>query len=200
MGDMISELYNSFILGLPEGFRVFPLLIILTLGISAYSIIVWGFYKMLAKKDIIDLDISQYNNSKHSDVNKIGAIFSYILEFIIIYPLLITAWFFVFSVLLLVLIRGYQVQTILIISASVIAATRICAYYKEDLSMDLAKMVPFTLLCLAIMTPGFFDIGAILSRVQQIPNLLLPILYYIIFIFLVEVVFRIISLLDSFRE
>ncbi len=200
MEEELRFFYEMIVSFMPQNFKIFPLLILLTIGIAAYGIIIWVFYMVLSKKDILTLNLSQYNNTEHEVINKIGDILLYVLEFIIIYPILIAIYFFIFSTLLLILARDYPIQTVLVISASVIAATRICAYYKEDLSKDLAKMFPLTLLCIAILTPGFLNLDSIFTRIGQIPSLITPIFYYILFIFIVETLLRLISLFDLFHD
>ena len=65
------------------------------------------------------------------------------------------------------------------------------AYYNEDLSKDLAKLVPFTLLGVSIINPHFFDVGRIISQVSEIPQFATQIVSYLLFIVALEIVLRI---------
>ena len=166
-------------------------LTLFTAVIVIYLIFVFYFYRFLAKKNIIELNLNQYNQYSNPALIKFFAAIFYIIEYIIILPVLTFFWFAILSILILLLSKGIEVRTILLISSALVAAVRITSYLSEDLSRDLAKMLPFTLLAIAITTAGFFDINALLSRVGEIPSLFSDIPYYLIFIVAVELIMRI---------
>jgi len=91
--------------------------------------------------------------------------------------------------------------TILLISATVIAAIRMTSYYRKELSQDVAKLFPFTLLAVAVLEPGFFKenfLERVASRIIEIPDFLGLILTYLVFIVLLEAVLRFFYFLISF--
>ena len=183
--------YDSIVYSLPPNLQIIPKLVIFALVIAVYGIFVWLFYRFLAKRDILVANFRKYNVFEHAGLMKFFAAILYIFQFAIIIPVVITVWFGIFSILLLVLVKEQTVATKLLISAGVIGAIRIAAYFNEDLSRDLAKMFPFTLLSVAILTPGFFDISATISRVSEIWPLITSVFYYAIFIAIIEFVLRI---------
>jgi hypothetical protein len=79
---------------------------------------------------------------------------------------------------------------ILLVSAAIIASTRITSYVSEDLSKDLAKILPFTVLATFILGENFFDISNLIAKVAEIPTLFNNVLIFIVFIFIVEFVLR----------
>ena len=151
-----------------------------------YAVFVYYFYKFLAKKNIIDINFERYNST---GTKFLAAIF-YIIEYLIILPIVTFFWFAVLAALILVLAEGIDVSTILIISASLVASVRVTAYISEKLSQDLAKMLPFTLLAIAITKPGFFEVTSLLSRFGEIPSLFANIPYYLLFIVVLELFMR----------
>lgn len=159
--------------------------------IVVYSIFAFYFYKFLAKKNLIEFDLGQYNKYSNPVIVKIFAIIFYVIEYIILLPILTFFWFAVLAVLILLLSKGTDTNTILLISAALVASVRVTAYVSENLSRDLAKMLPFTLLAIAITTAGFFDINALLTQISKIPSLFSNILYYLLFIVAIEFVMRI---------
>jgi len=167
-----------------------PILLTLILAIVIYSIFIWYFYRFIARRDILKLDLNKYNQFKFGFILKFFAIIFYILEYIILIPLLVIFWFTVFSILLLMLAKEQPVSNILLIAISVVGAIRFTAYFNEDLSKDLAKMIPFTLLGIAIITPGFFDFSLTLQKFTEIPSLLKSLLIYSIFIIILETILR----------
>ena len=197
LGD-VAVSYESFLQSLPENVKPIVALVGVIIIIIIYSIFIWKFYQFIAKKDIIKLNLNQYNRFRHNVLIKISASLLYFLEYIIILPFLVFFWFVIFSLFLLVLIEASsETANILLISAAVISAIRVTAYYSEDLSKDLAKVIPFTLLAIALITPNFFDISRFISRFGEIPSFINSVLFYLVFIIVLEVVLRILDFVFS---
>ena len=166
-------------------------LLFFTTIIVIYSVFIFYFYRFLAKKNLVEFNLSKYNQYNNTTVAKIFAVVFYVIEYLIWLPILTIFWFAFFSILILVLSKNLSIDIILLISASLIASVRATSYINEDLSRDLAKMLPFTLLAIAITTAGFFNIDNLITQISIIPSLLSNIPYYIFFIMGVEVVMRI---------
>ena len=79
---------------------------------------------------------------------------------------------------------------ILLISAAIIASTRVTSYISEDLSKDLAKILPFTILAAFILGSSFFNVEGVMTKISQIPSLFDNIITFVVFIFIIEFVFR----------
>lgn len=184
---MIENFINLF----TGGESLILTLVFFTAVIVFYSIFVFYFYRFLARKDIIQLNLNQYNQYNNKVLVEIFAIIFYVVEYIIILPVLTFFWFAFLAILILVLSKGLDTATVLLISAALVASVRITAYVSEDLSKDLAKMLPFTLLAIAITSLGFFSVHSLLSRFSEIPALLTNIPYYLIFIIAVELIMRV---------
>jgi hypothetical protein len=204
VGDIALEFleaYNSFLGSLPTPVQSFINLFLLVLVVIVYSVIVWKFYKVMAEKNIFGLNLSQYNKSEHPFFTKMMAALFYLLEYIIIIPFMIFLWFGIFTLLLILLTaEGIPVSTILLVSAVVIAAIRMTAYYRRALSEDIAKILPFTFLAVFVLNPTFFTsdfITRIFGRFSEIPSFISEILTYLIFIIILEVVLRFFEFLFS---
>ena len=91
----------------------------------------------------------------------------------------------------MVLSESQDTLQILLISAAIITSTRITSYISEDLSKDLAKILPFTILAAFILGTNFFNSEIILTKVSQIFTLFDNIITFVIFIFMIEFIFRI---------
>ena len=174
------------------------ILIFFTAVLVIYSIFVFYFYRFLAKKNIISLNLSEYNNYENPTLTKFFAVFLYIIEFIVVLPIVTFFWFTVLAILILVLSEDIAVNTILLISAALVASVRATSYVSEHLSTDLAKMMPFTLIAIAITKPGFFEVQTLLERIASIPSLLTNIPYFIMFIIVIEVIMRIADTINAF--
>lgn len=192
VGNVTTELigfYQDFIASLPPFAGDFFKFLILVLLVVIYCIFIWKFYKFIAKKNILGLDLNKYNKSTHPFFAKLFAGALYLVEYIIILPFLIFFWFAVFT-LFLIFLSELEIQTLLIVSATIIAAIRMTAYYKEDLSKDVAKLLPFTLLAVSIITPNFFNVERIFTHFSKLPNFFGNIAYYLIFIIILEIILR----------
>ncbi|MBU4069966.1 MAG: hypothetical protein KJ646_03205 [Nanoarchaeota archaeon] len=190
IGTKLISIYNSFILTLPQWAQHFIALFLLVLLIVVYSIFIWKLYRFVAKKNIFELNLNQYNKSEHPGLAKFLASIFYLLEYIIVLPFLIFFWFAIFTTFLIFLTENLEIQNLLIISATIIAAIRMTSYYNENLSKDLAKLLPFTLLAVSVLSPDFFNIERILSHFSRIPEFLNQIIIYLLFIVILEIVLR----------
>lgn len=197
LGNLLDSFYKYFISILPEGIRNFIGLFLLVVVVVVYSIFIWKLHKFISKKNIFSLDLHQYNKAEHPILSKIFAIGYYVLEYVIILPLLIFFWFAVFAIFLILLTKDLPVQTILILSATIIGAIRMTAYYNENLSREIAKLFPLTLLAVAMTESGFFNFERVISQISQLPSFFNNILIYLIFIAIIEIILRFFSFIIS---
>ena len=193
--EALNNSLNSISSLFPEPYKSYLVLGIFILLISIYSIFVWKFYRFLAKRDLLELNLNQYNNSDHPFLKKFFEVLLFIAEYIIILPVVVFFWFFVISIILLLLAKEHSISNILLISATMVGAVRISAYYNEDLSKDLAKLFPLTVLAVAFLTPNFFDLNDTISKISEIPNLFTNIIFYLISIVILEFILRIFFLI-----
>ncbi len=193
--------YNQLLSIIPERYSPLFNLLIFSILISVYGIFTWFFYKNLSKKDLIRLDLAQYNKTEHPGLNKFYAIILYILEYIVILPVLIFFWFAFMTLIIIAISEGLETQHIMTITAAIVAAIRIISYYHEEMSRDLAKLFPLTMLVIFLVTPNFFSLDRIFSFITEIPRFISNIIYFFLFIIAVELILRMIDLIaDVFRE
>ncbi|MCK5609349.1 hypothetical protein KAR91_46175 [Candidatus Pacearchaeota archaeon] len=186
----LIELYQSFIAtSHPYVASLFNLLFLVLL-VVIYSVFVWKFYRFIATKNLIELDLSRYNKLEHPTAAKALAFIFYFVEYLLILPFLIFFWFAAFTFFLIILTDNLDVKTLLVISATVIAAIRMTAYYREDLSKDVAKMLPFTLLSVSLLNPGFFDVERIIGHITRLPEFFGEITLYLVLIIGIEMILR----------
>ncbi len=189
-GGEILSVYNSLISALPPFAGKFISLFLLALFVVLYAVFIWKFYRFIAKKNILELNLNQYNKYEHPFLDNLFTGIFYFLEYMVILPFLIFFWFSVFTLFLIFLTEDLDISVVLIISATIIAAIRMTAYYNEDLSKDLAKLLPFTLLAIAITTSGFFNMERIIGHFSQLPTFFGDIIIYLGFIVILEVILR----------
>ncbi|MCF7910713.1 hypothetical protein K9L16_03510 [Candidatus Pacearchaeota archaeon] len=188
----LLALYNAMVSELPLWVQSFLNFFILVVIIVLYSVLVWKFYRFISKKNPLGLNLNKYNTVEHSFFSKLLAALLYFVEYVLILPFLVFVIFVVFTFFLILLSQTETVSHILIISAVVIATIRMTSYYKEDVSQEVAKMLPYTLLAVSILNPTSFlqshYIEKTITHFSQIPSLITDIKLYLFFIILLEVI------------
>ncbi len=197
ISSIVVGLYQSFLEILPEWMQIFVNLFLLVLVVVIYAIFIWKFYRFISKKNILELNLNQYNKFERPGTIKLMAGLFYFLEYIVILPFLIFFWFGVFTLFLIFLTEGLDVQTLLVLSAVIIGAVRMTAYYKEDVSKEVAKLLPYTLLAVSMTKVNFIHFGTILGNLSQIPSFYNNIIYYLAFIIVLEIVLRAFDIIIS---
>src|SRR3989338_8445117 len=85
----IVETYKSLLSVAPPAFQSFITLFLIVLLMVIYSVFIWKLDKFIGTKNIFGLNLNQYNKSSHPFFVKLVASLFYLLEYIIILPILI---------------------------------------------------------------------------------------------------------------
>ncbi|HRZ85422.1 MAG TPA: hypothetical protein P5277_01450 [Candidatus Paceibacterota bacterium] len=181
--NLILNIQNS-VSQLPSNYQLILALFSYTILTFFYAIFVWKVSKLLAKIDILDINLSQYGSH-----NTFKGFLTFI-EYIVLMPIFVFIWFTILSLFLMVMSKNQSSSQILLISTGIVAAIRLCTYYSQELGEELAKLLPFTLLGIFLFDPSFFSITIIVSRFKEIPELITLIPIYLIFIFILEILIR----------
>lgn len=193
----LVSVYTTFMVSLPSWVQQILNLFLWILLIFVYSIIIWKFYRFIAKKNIISLNLGKYNRSEHPIFSKILGGGLYLVEYILILPILVFLWFAVFSILLILLAENLDIPKITLISAVIVGAIRLVSYtprYGQELAKEVSKLLPFTLLGIAITRPDFvFDFTRVIQNLSQIVPFFGQITLYILFIIFLEMALRILD-------
>jgi len=190
--ENVLGFFQGLINSIPEGHRLIFSLFLYTILIVVYSVFIWKFYRFMAERDIIKLNLKQYSNTERPGLGKFYEVLLSTFEYLIILPFLVLFWFSVFSIFFLLLSENQSAEQILLITTAIIASTRVTAYISQNLSKDIAKIFPFTVLVLFLLDPNFFKISSFFDKIIQIPTLFDKVLVFVIFIFIVEFTLRII--------
>lgn len=185
--------YDAIMSQTPEWFQsVFPIisLVFLVLVVFVYALLIWVFYRFMARKNVVGLNLVERNNLEHSILFKAFGFFLYFLENVIISPLLVFLGFVVFTIFLIFLNEALTISQILLISCLVIAVIRIAAYYNNEFSKELAKLLPLTLLGLSLYNPQGINFNRVLESFIGISEYIGEIFIYLGFIIVLEVFLR----------
>jgi len=161
------------------------------LGIVVYAFFVFKFYRFLAKRQIIKMDWHQRLKGFGGFLETIFKIVFWFVENVVIMPLLVFFWFSVLAILILMVTKTHTPDTVLLIAMAIVAAVRVTAYYTEELSRDLAKMIPFALLGIFIVDMTAVSVSS-LSVAKELVQFLDKAVYYLVFVVIVEFVMSVV--------
>lgn len=155
-----------------------------SLGMVVYAVMVYKFYKNLARRDIFRVDIERPRQGSF-----LGAIWDgllFLVRSLVLFPVVTFIWFLLLSGILLFLSKSHTVAQILLMSMTIIAAARVTAYYNEELSVDVAKLIPFTLLGVFIVDSTYFSMESAIRKFYSVPSYTHLVLQYMIYIVILE--------------
>ena len=184
---IIQDLFQVF--GQQTIENIIPL-IYYTFGIAVYGIIIFHFYRILAKRDIFGINLAQYAPTKSGFIGRVFSVILYGIKYLILFPILTFIWFSILSILLLAMSRSQSLETLLLVAMAIVASARVTAYYNEDLSRDLSKMLPFAMLGVFIIERTLISPESIVANISEIPSLLPTILSYALFTVIIEFILR----------
>ncbi len=191
----IADLYNIFLSGMPSGTQKIINLLLVVILVVIYAILIWKFYRWISKREILKLSVWIKSRTSSPGGSKfLGGIF-YLIENLVFLPVIIFLWFLFVTIFLIFLTQGMEVGTVLTLSAIIITAIRMSSYYKEEVARELAKMLPLTLLAVALTQYGTFNFSEIIRNISLIPNYISEIWIYFIFIFVVEFILTLFDLI-----
>lgn len=162
------------------------------IGMAIYGVFIFKFYRFLAKRDVLELETHKYYEDYEGLLKKMLRSLFYVLENLVLIPLLVFFWFAVLASLLILLSKQDDPGIILLTAISIVAAVRITSYYNENLSQDLAKLIPFALLGVFLVDISYFSPSQSWEVAKEIPSLWQSLIYYLIFVTCLEFIMRVI--------
>ena len=180
----------------PNGLNVEDAVVLLqpvavyVIGVAVYSVFVFNFYRFIALRDMFSFDVSRFEGSRYRSVREIIHVFSYVAKYLIVFPMFAFFWFAVLTLMLTFLSESRDISDTLLIALATVSAIRFSAYYNEDLSRDLAKILPFAILALFLIDASFFDFSGSLANLQGVDEYRERIVYYLAFLIGLELVLR----------
>lgn len=176
------DLHEGLGLLLPVGFYV--------LGMAAYAVFVFKFYRFIAARDMFGFDLSKNDGAKNPVLMDLLHLIWYAVKYIVLFPGFAAFWFAVLTMILIVLSKDQGLAHILVISLATVSVIRITAYYNENLSRDLAKILPFAVLGVFLINASFFSLDASLLLLGELSGYWETIAYYMMALVALELLLR----------
>jgi hypothetical protein len=163
-------------------------------GVAVYSIFVWGFYRFISRRELIPIRLLQEKDGKSS----IKSIIKYAIAYVTLFPLIIFVWFFVLGYFIFIVAQDMPMHLSFFISMAIIGVVRIVAYFREDASKEVAKMIPYAMLSIFLTSavvytnPNFIEPVELLEGLTlftETPEAIIP---YVTSVVMFEWAFRVI--------
>ncbi len=177
-------------LELTEAYDLLEPVVIYVLGMALYALFIFKFYRFVSSRDIFAFDVSKFENSKFRAARVFLHIVSYTGKYLFVFPIVAFFWFGAFTVLLSFLAPNREFSEILLVAMAVVGTIRVSAYITEDLSRDLAKILPFAVLGIFIINVSFFKSSESFDVLRQANDNREAILYYLAFTIALEFALR----------
>lgn len=174
-------------------------LVIWAVGLIAYGLFTFKFYRYLAKRDILALNLGRFNSAEHPVLRMLLATILWIVEFALAFPIIVFSWFAVLT-LILAFLSTNAIQATALISMALVTAVRVTSYFSEDLSRDLAKMMPFAILGVFLVDAQAVTFSEELANIATWSGMIDALVYYLLFIVAVELFLRLIHALRVQRS
>ncbi|HLC67290.1 MAG TPA: hypothetical protein VJI12_00225 [archaeon] len=155
---------------------VYPLFLFV-IGMIIYAVFVFKFYRFIGGKNVftpIDKSAKWTRKLLHS------------LEYVFFYPIIAFFWFLVMSVLLSILSQTVAIGNLFMASMATVVTIRILSYYSEELSREVAKLVPLALLGLMLLDITRISISAPFTVIMNLPASAHTLFYYFVFLVVAE--------------
>ncbi|MDE0707274.1 MAG: hypothetical protein OSB22_05800 [Candidatus Poseidoniales archaeon] len=191
--DEVLELIIDF------GRETYPTLIAI-IAIAVYSGFVFMFYRILAKKDLLTLDLSKYADDFGGKVKKYLRSVLFVIQYVVVVPVLIAFWTLVLAVILTLLSDSSDHARNALIATSVVGAVRILAYWTEELSRDVAKMLPFAVLGVYLVSSTSVQWSEFRELLESLPELAKSFFSSLVLLAILETLLRIASTLSRIRS
>ena len=166
--------------------------VVYILGITVYAVFVFNFYRFVATRDMFQIDLSKYEESRFRWVRAFLQIVMYVIKYLIVFPLFAFVWFAILTLILTFLSKEQSFKEVLLMALATVSAIRVTSYYNEALSTDLAKILPFAVLGIFVVDTSFFTIADSLDTLLEAEGYIENILYYLAFLIGLEFALRLI--------
>jgi hypothetical protein len=189
--DQFQTIFENFIA------ETYPI-ILAVIAIAVYSGFVFLFYRFLARKDILTLDLSKFEKNYSGKFRLYFRIVFHIGLYIVLIPILIAFWTLILAMILTLFASDPDHARNALIATAVVGAIRILSYWTEELSRDVAKMLPFAVLGVFLVDSTAVHIDSIISLIESWPELANSWWNSLILLSILEVILRAINGLYNF--
>ncbi len=178
-------------LNIADAYSALRPLALFAVGVTIYGFLVFHFYRFLARKEILKLDLSKHNQARRPLLRKIIAVFFNVVVSLVLFPLLIFFWFLVMAGLLFLMNSDRPIESIMLAAMGVVAAIRVSSYYNASLATDVAKILPLALLGIMLIDSSLIGLSESTEGIREAVIQWETVIYYLVGVVVLEFVLRI---------
>ncbi|MXZ92699.1 MAG: hypothetical protein F4Z05_14680 [Chloroflexi bacterium] len=183
---------------LEDALRLLWPVLAVVVGMTVYAVFVFHFYRFVAARDMFRLNLSRIEGERISLFGDLFRLVWWVVRFVFLYPAFAFFWLAVLTLVLAFLSEDRTLDSVLLIAMATVSAIRVAAYYNEDLSRDLSKMLPFAVLSFFIVTADSLDAIGSLAALREVSEHGDTIFYYLLFLVALELVLRFLFVIFKF--
>ena len=183
---------------LEDALRLLWPVLAVVVGMTVYAVFVFHFYRFVAARDMFRLNLSRIEGERISLFGDLFRLVWWVVRFVFLYPAFAFFWLAVLTLVLAFLSEDRTLDSVLLIAMATVCAIRVAAYYNEDLSRDLSKMLPFAVLSFFIVTADSLDAIGSLAALREVNEYRETIFYYLLFLVALEIVLRFLFVIFKF--
>ena len=177
-------------LNIADAYSALRPLALFAVGVAIYGFLVFHFYRFLARKEILKLDLSKHNRAGRPLLRKIIAVIFNVVVSLILFPILIFFWFVVMAGLLYLMNNDRPIESVMLAAMGVVAAVRVSAYYNASLATDVAKILPLALLGIMLIDSSLIGLSESTEGILEATIRWETVIYYLAGVVVLEFVLR----------
>ncbi len=177
-------------LSLSGGAGVLAPAALFAVSVAFFGFVIFNLHRSMSVRNALGIDLSGLRKPGRP-LHVLLYCLAYLAMYGLVFPFLAYIWFWVLVAMLTFLYNTKEPQELLLIGMAVLTAVRVTAYYNEDLSRDISKILPYGLLGIFLVNLGRFDLQAsvfLLERVAAEEDIAF---YYWVYISSQELVLRV---------
>ena len=151
--------------------------------------VIINIYRVMTRRDIFTLDLSRFEEPENPASRKALHFISYVLKYILLYPLISFAWFGILFIIVSIIATDREAKDLLLSAMLALALVRIMSYYSTTFARHFARFLPLTVVSILILDLRHIhiDLGLLARGVVDEGE---TFFYYWIFIVLLELTLR----------
>ena len=136
------------------------------ISVAFFGFVIFNLHRSMSVRNVLGIDLSPLRRSGRPWLIALYFV-SYAVMYGVVFPFLSYIWFWILVAMLTFLYNSKEPQELLLIGMAVLTAVRVTAYYNEDLSRDISKILPYGLLGIFLVNWGQFDLFASLDLLER---------------------------------
>jgi len=173
-----------------QGLEILRPAAMFAVAVAVYGVLVFNFYRVMSRRVVFVITFEKLKESERL-LSRLAYYLIYVVRYVVVFPIMVYIWFWLLVMMVALLHSHKEPAELLLITMAVLTAVRVTSYYNEGLSADIAKILPYGLMGVFLVSFGSFDLDAYIDLLSRIRDESHAAFYYWVFIVIQELVLRI---------